>query len=113
MSNLEAVSDAYIWGLTEQGFEPEVEAYCQYCNNELYSGEDVVADDCGNYFCDLECARDYLGIKEAYSVEETMCFCCGADLLADEYEVYEDRDNCYYCSQDCAEQENGIKSEIL
>lgn len=53
------VSDEYIYNLMEQGQESRVVATCENCMADLYSGEEVIEDECGNYFCDEVCAGSF------------------------------------------------------
>jgi len=43
-----------------QAREPEVLAECAYCGAQLYSGDEVVRDECGEWFCDEACYFDWL-----------------------------------------------------
>lgn len=58
------VSEKYLEDLMEQGQESEVVTTCENCFSELYSGEEVVEDREGNYFCDEVCAGTYYGFDE-------------------------------------------------
>ena len=114
MDRFEALNDAYIWGLTEQSCEPEIVTYCRHCDNELFEGEEVVVDDYGNTFCDLQCAKESHGILSTLDdVEEKFCHCCGSELLAEDYEVYTNNDEGFFCSSECAEQDAGLKYKTL
>ena len=43
-----------------QAKEPAVIAHCAYCGEPLYSGDKVVHDESGEWFCDEECYFDWL-----------------------------------------------------
>lgn len=58
------VSDEYIYNLMEQGQEAQVVATCENCLAELYSGEEVIEDADGNYFCDEACAGSFHEFNE-------------------------------------------------
>lgn len=114
MNNFEALNDAYILGLTEQGFEPEVVAFCKHCNNELYEGEEAVVDDFGNVFCDFQCGKEFHKIGETCDAEgELFCLCCGSELFAEDYAVYTNDDGDLFCTEECAEQWAGLKYKTL
>ena len=40
--------------------EPAIVGYCAYCGEPLYSGDEVVCDESGEWFCDEECYFDWL-----------------------------------------------------
>lgn len=112
MQDFGSLNDAYIWGLTEQGFEPEVVHQCKCCNDDLYEGQEAVIDDEGNYFCDFSCAREFHEIKDTFEVEEEFCEHCGDYILA-EFEFYVDKEKNYFCCCDCADEYRKLRYTTL
>lgn len=43
-----------------QAREPEILAQCGYCDGPLHSGDEVVCDESGEWFCDEECYFHWL-----------------------------------------------------
>lgn len=110
------VSDEYIYNLMEQGQEAQVVEECAFCKADLYEGEEVLSDNEENYFCDIQCAREYHQIKDDENAlqewEESICPVC-AGTVTSEYEVYINKWGEHFCSSECAEEEAGIDYIVL
>lgn len=44
--------------------------YCDSCNQALYEGEEVVTWDEDEFFCDFDCFKEYMNVREVYLGDE-------------------------------------------
>ena len=61
-----------------QDREPAIVGYCAYCEAPLYSGDEVVCDESGEWFCDRECYFDWL-IREGLA--SVVILSSGGDIV--------------------------------
>lgn len=50
-----------------QEIEPKVVCACCHCGTILYEGDEVIADDNGNYFCNMDCFIEDLKEENKHS----------------------------------------------
>lgn len=116
MQDIGAIIDEYFWGQAEQGVEPIASKQCLNCYDDLYEGQEVLVDKSGNYFCDYRCAYSHYEIEEAELTtndsDKGACEHCG-ELLNRDYEVYKNTFSQYFCSNDCAGLEEGLKHTTI
>jgi formylmethanofuran dehydrogenase subunit E len=44
--------------------EPEVMEHCDSCGEELYEGQEVITWTEDEHFCDMDCFKQYMDVKE-------------------------------------------------